>query len=325
MLLCKAFVIAILTILAGFIQSQQVSQLPNNANINSPLATLPITSSKCPTGNIDQPDMCLQSNTARARNNPPLESFIRISKGAQKFALEFLAQMSDLLQQQRVKRDYMLSPFSVWALLLLLTEAASGKSLTQLRTTLHIQDEDQLALRGAFNEVQKYLQLKTPTIQVATLQALFIDIHECVDQSYKRVVESCYGGKVESLRFDQTQFTPNYVKNIVEAATNKLITYQLNPEDLKEASLIMVSSLYFSGQWKRPFNASLTRTEPFYDENGTPIGNVEMMMEESNFNYTGMNELEGHVLELPYGNEDRLCMRLFYQEKVFQLTKLYTI
>lgn len=66
---------------------------------------------------------------------------------------------------------------------------------------------------------------------------------------------------------------------------------------------------------QKPFNASLTRSEPFYDEENNDIGNVQMMTQMGNFNYTRMTELEAHVLELPYGNENRLSMLIILPNK----------
>ena len=47
---------------------------------------------------------------------------------------------------------------------------------------------------------------------------------------------------------------------------------------------------------------------PFKDEDGKVLGNVPMMIQTGPFNYSYMKELQGHVLELPYGKEDRLSM-----------------
>lgn len=57
-----------------------------------------------------------------------------------------------------------------------------------------------------------------------------------------------------------------------------------------------------------PFERSDTKEEPFYDENGNNLGNVNMMYQKGTFGYTGIPALSAHVIELPYGNEDRLSM-----------------
>lgn len=61
---------------------------------------------------------------------------------------------------------------------------------------------------------------------------------------------------------------------------------------------------------KVPFNSSLTETEPFYDEAGKFVENVEMMSQMERFPIAFMPELSSKILELPYGAENRLCMLL---------------
>lgn len=59
-----------------------------------------------------------------------------------------------------------------------------------------------------------------------------------------------------------------------------------------------------------PFNKSYTDKRPFHGEDGKVIREVDMMYKIANFNYASMPELQGHVLELPYGKENRLSMLL---------------
>lgn len=72
-----------------------------------------------------------------------------------------------------------------------------------------------------------------------------------------------------------------------------------------------------------PFNASATRTEPFYDESGAVITQVPMMVQEGNFAYvTNMQGLDGYVLELPYGTQDRLSMIIVLPKRGFKLNDI---
>lgn len=64
-----------------------------------------------------------------------------------------------------------------------------------------------------------------------------------------------------------------------------------------------------------PFNRSYTNEEPFFDEFGKLVGNVNMMFQRGPFSYTAIAELESHVLELPYGEDDRLSMIVLLPRK----------
>lgn len=57
-----------------------------------------------------------------------------------------------------------------------------------------------------------------------------------------------------------------------------------------------------------PFNVSQTTEQPFYDEYERVQGDVNMMFQRGAFSFTGIKELNSLVLELPYGDDERLSM-----------------
>lgn len=80
-----------------------------------------------------------------------------------------------------------------------------------------------------------------------------------------------------------------------------------------------------------PFNVSQTQEQPFYDENGGLVERVNLMYQSGKFKYAQLKELSSHVVEIPYGKEDRLCMVVLLPTKgvrvasVFEKLSNYTI
>nr|XP_014096706.2 serine protease inhibitor 77Ba [Bactrocera oleae]XP_036214158.1 serine protease inhibitor 77Ba [Bactrocera oleae]XP_036214159.1 serine protease inhibitor 77Ba [Bactrocera oleae]XP_036214160.1 serine protease inhibitor 77Ba [Bactrocera oleae]XP_036214161.1 serine protease inhibitor 77Ba [Bactrocera oleae]XP_036214162.1 serine protease inhibitor 77Ba [Bactrocera oleae] len=243
---------------------------------------------------LENTSTVLQANRAQ---------FLSIADGAEKFGLELFT----LISTDATDNDFVISPFSVWALLLLLVEAASENTLVELNTALRI-NQDRQALRQAFNVVQQFLLHKTSTIQVENLQAMYYDTYEKVSPDYIRTLTTCYNAKAQNLNFNDTKIAVNFINNAIKTETKGLISDAITADDVKNARLLLTSTLYFKGQWQFPFNRSDTRREIFYDMNGKPVGEVEMMFQMTPFNYTRIQDLQAHVLELPYGNENRLCM-----------------
>lgn len=66
---------------------------------------------------------------------------------------------------------------------------------------------------------------------------------------------------------------------------------------------------------KIPFNKSLTKEEEFFDEDGKSLGKVNMMTNRGEFLYAPILEIDSHVLELPYGKEERLAMIIFLPKR----------
>ncbi|XP_026845457.1 serine protease inhibitor 77Ba [Drosophila persimilis] len=238
-----------------------------------------------------------------------------ISLGAQEFGLDLLQRIS--VEVHKSNRDFMISPFSVWSLLVLLYEGASGATYEQLRRALRINVEDE-KLRAVYQVWSTYLNTKTATIEVASLQAVYTDKALPVKSAYRDVVKNY---NVQPVEVDF--YSPNTVHQINEASnrtTRGLIPYTVLPQDIYGAKMFLLSSLFFKGQWKFPFNQSATRMEPFYNENDEVITNIPMMVQEANFSYaTNIQGLDGYVLELPYGAQDRLSMIVILPKRGFKL------
>lgn len=83
------------------------------------------------------------------------ESAQRLSEGAYKFSMELFGKISDVAQSGR--HDFMISPFAVWSLLLLLLEGSEGNTYSELRKGLYI-EQDMPSIRKAFRDVQNFLK-----------------------------------------------------------------------------------------------------------------------------------------------------------------------
>ncbi|XP_023034535.2 serine protease inhibitor 77Ba-like isoform X1 [Drosophila willistoni] len=244
------------------------------------------------------------------------DSLLRnISQGAQQFALDLLQRISEGVERDNA--DFMISPFSVWSLLILLYEGADGSTYQQLRQALRINVDDE-QLRAVYQVWSQYLNVKTSTIEVASLQAVYTDSHSPLKSSYRDVVKN-YNVQPIEVDFYSRQSVIQ-INEDTNRSTRGLIPYTVLPQDVVGAKMFLLSSLFFKGQWKLPFNQSATRTEPFYNENGEVVTQIPMMVQEADFAYiTKIEGLDGYVLELPYGKEDRLSMIVILPKRGFKL------
>lgn len=92
-------------------------------------------------------------------------------------------------------------------------------------------------------------------------------------------------------------------------------------DDIKDAEIIMASTLFFKGKWTYPFKKVNTTRRTFYNDDNKPIGNVEMMAQEGPFPYVVMKEIRAHMVELPYG---KVCTILLYKFAIFTYLHLFT-
>ncbi|XP_037720323.1 serine protease inhibitor 77Ba-like isoform X2 [Drosophila subpulchrella] len=156
---------------------------------------------------------------------------------------------------------------------------------------------------------------------MAMLQAIYTGKDYPIQNNYRNVIQN-YNMELLEVDFN----SPDAVVQINEATnrvTRGLIPYAILPEDIYGAKMFLLSSLYFKGQWKFPFNKVLTREEPFYSESGEISGRIPMMVQVANFAYVSDIEgLDGYVLELPYGTQDRLAMLVFLPKSGVKLNNV---
>ncbi|KAH8378739.1 hypothetical protein KR009_001046, partial [Drosophila setifemur] len=249
------------------------------------------------------------------RSNFDTDVLRTISQGVQDFALDFLQRVS--VEVEKSNRDFMISPFSIWSLLVLLYEGAGGETYNQLQRVLRINVEDE-KLRGVYQIWNSYLNTNTSTIEVASLQAVYTDINSPVKSSYRDAVRNY---NVQPVEVDfYSKDTVHLINEATNRTTRGLIPYTVLPQDVYGAKMFLLSSLYFKGQWTFPFNQTRTRVENFYNENDEVIGQIPMMVQEANFAYASNVEgLDGYVLELPYGTQDRLAMIVVLPKRGFKL------
>lgn len=71
------------------------------------------------------------------------------------------------------------------------------------------------------------------------------------------------------------------------------------PDDIKDASMVLVNAVYFKGYWNYPFKGYNTSPRPFHVDEST-TKDVDMMYQEHSFNYGALPDLDAIFVELPY-------------------------
>lgn len=172
-----------------------------------------------------------------------------ISEGSEQFALDLFSRAATALKDENTHHgDFMISPFSVWSLLILMVEGASGNTLAELHQTLRI-NQDTTFIREAYKRINAALKVNTTTVQVSTLQALFPDRNRPVDRDYEDTIERIYQAALVPINFQNSNEAASIVNDFVKTSTRNLIKQLVYPEDLSEAQMILVSAIFFRGQW----------------------------------------------------------------------------
>lgn len=170
--------------------------------------------------------------------------------------------------------------------------------------------------------------MNTSKIELDANQAFFFDKNRQVNDEYGKKLIKLYDTKVQATNFQDVVEAEITINNYVNATTHGKIPNILRAEELINAQMILITAVFFKGQWKvfirslpkiftyiliefhaqSPFDRRLTKIEPFYGESGTVLGNVNMMYQKVFAPYSLIPQLNAHAIELAYGSQEELSI-----------------
>ncbi|XP_015595851.1 serine protease inhibitor 77Ba isoform X2 [Cephus cinctus] len=231
-------------------------------------------------------------------------SRILLSQGLENFTLNLF---KETVNAAGSRLNLVLSPFSIWALLVLLWEGSKGKTNEQLMNVLGLPSDRRLTIAG-YRAIDEALQVNTSTVSVEFVKAIFFDINRPLKRDFESTAEHLYQCPTISINFHKPVEATRVINDWVKLNTHGKIPDLLLEEDLRDAQLVLANAVYFQGQWSLPFDRDLTTRESFYDEDGKTIGEVDMMSSQGPYAFVADQELDANVIEIPYGKENRLSM-----------------
>ncbi|KAK5639320.1 hypothetical protein RI129_011812 [Pyrocoelia pectoralis] len=234
-----------------------------------------------------------------------------VSSSLNQFAMKLLAETSD---QVGDGLNLALSPYTIWSLLAIITEGANGATAQQLEQVLGLPSNKE-PFRRNYKSFTKYLQQKTEDVQLDLNGAIFTTKEQNLNRAYQTLVKSFYGVDIMPTNFTNLKEAVTMINAYVSQATKNRIRNFVKLDDVINAEIMLVSTLFFKGRWKIPFNKTATFADKFYDSAGGLRGSVQMMYQVGEFPYTILNGLRAHAVELPFGQGDRMSLVVVLPQK----------
>lgn len=192
------------------------------------------------------PALSNDSSTQQFRQNT-IKQLERITQGTEQFSLEFFKLLSRAVTG--LNYDFIVSPFSIWSLLVLQAEGADGNTRTQLQQVLRLPD-DLTYLRTSYKHLNKSLNIQAPNVEVTSSQMLFSDKNRPIESEYAFKLDHFYAADHMPINFYNAVEAYNVINQYVSARTKGQIPKIVNMDDLREAQMLSISTLFFRGQWK---------------------------------------------------------------------------
>ncbi|CAH0403393.1 unnamed protein product [Chilo suppressalis] len=243
------------------------------------------------------------------QNIPNIPNVVDLHKGLTEkignFSIEFLYHTSQL--QPRTS-NLIASPITVWTVLAVTAEGAAGETLNQINNVIRVTAKNRDLVRNEYKDIVKWLQVKTGTVELAKVNAMFVDLAGLPLKDFIDSAKANYDTDVVPLNFAESDVASDLVNRVISNVTHGRIPKLVDSSYFTNSHLILTSAVYFKGQWTIPFNASSTRKSPFYSSDGKQIGEVNMMHSTYTYPFANIPEIKARILELPYGTENRLSM-----------------
>ncbi len=218
-----------------------------------------------------------------------------VIKSNNQFAIDFFT-----LTAKEENRNMMVSPLSASIALTMLLNGAENETYNQIREMLGYEDNMSLEeINEAYMSLVPQLINADEKVTLNIANAVFYRMGFSFHQSFLDKIADNFDAHTESLDFDSQQAI-NTINNWASDHTNGKIDQVIQSIDPLTVMFLM-NALYFKGDWTHQFDASNTRSLPFYFDDDTQE-NVETMTGEIPAKSFENNHYS--AVELPYGRKN---------------------
>jgi len=224
-----------------------------------------------------------------------------VHAGERAFSVNLIKALFQRFKSARIEENIFISPSSIYHTLVLAYFGARGQTRRELEAGLGLDSLSKLDVLKAYmmDRVYQAVRERTEGLGYDFQQAnkLYfnndLQLNQCLQLALNTQLEATdFAGNPEAARGTINAWVEEMTKGNIQ---------DLIPEGFVDTSTkaAIVNAAYFKGQWMSQFKDSDTKAGNFYvtrDE----IRIVKYMNQKGSFNYYTSEELQAHVLELPY-------------------------
>ncbi|XP_075168019.1 serine protease inhibitor 42Dd-like [Haematobia irritans] len=195
------------------------------------------------------------------------------------------------------------SPFSIQTCMTMARMGSKGSTAKRMDEVLGFSNlsEDRIG-DNYYNLLAKYE--KSADLKLANKFYVMTGLQ--LKENYNDLLNQKFFSSVENLDFSESDKATDVVNNWVASKTDNTITHlvdSLSPD----AVLVMLSAIYFQGNWARPFPEDFTRERKFFVDDKKRV-DVTMMNRIGYTEFASFQNLEAAAVRLPYKDSDLSMM-----------------
>lgn len=204
------------------------------------------------------------------------------------------------------------SPFCIASILGLVLLGSGGVTFDEVSKVLGVSAGIDLTgrselvheeLQSVIKKLEKQQELTNNGSRISMASAVFVQEGYSIRETYVNASKEIYGSEVFTVDFKyNAESGKEKINKWVENRTEGHIKDLLSLAPSQDTSVILVSALYFHGEWEYPFYPTMTKSRPFYVNynNHEEIVHVPMMVNGAEVFYYLDPVRKCTVLGLPY-------------------------
>lgn len=229
------------------------------------------------------------------------------------FGLELLKEVFE----NEEKPNIMISPASVSIALGMAYNGAESTTMDAFEQVLNYEGLTREEVNKITKELIHVLLTNTKGKLLEIANSIWYNEEFPVKQDFIDLNNNYYEARVKELDFGK-ESALNTINDWVSNSTHNKIEKILDNID-PSTMMILINAIYFNCVWNVEFDPDDTYDAPFYTENGTRFGTVDMMKLESTFNVAWADNFR--ALELPY-KDNKYSMFLFLPDEGSTVSEL---
>jgi len=224
-----------------------------------------------------------------------------VYQGERDFSVNLIKALFEKYEKESISENIFISPSSIYHTLMLAYFGSRGETQAELTSALGFSSlgKSSVLKTYMFDRAYQAVRENTPGLGYVFKHANKLYFEK--DLKLNECLRLALGDQVELVNFkEDPEAARENMNQWVEDNTNGIIK-DLVPEGYVDYSTraSLVNAAYFKGQWASQFKASDTKFGNFYIKRDQ-IRMVKFMRQKGSFNYYVSEELQAHVLELPY-------------------------
>uniref|UniRef100_A0A1I8MRS5 Serpin domain-containing protein n=1 Tax=Musca domestica TaxID=7370 RepID=A0A1I8MRS5_MUSDO len=207
--------------------------------------------------------------------------------------------------QTNSEDNIIFSPFSIQTCLAMVRMGADGATAAEMDYGLTFTSQSEENIGANYQELlTKFKDGKI--LKIAN--KIYVANKYSLKNTYHEILGEKFFSSVENVDFTESEKTAELVNSWIESKTDNAIHHIISPDTVtNDTRLMLVSAIYFKGNWQKPFDTKYTREADFYMANNKTM-KVEMMFGAGMMSCDIIRELDAKVIRLPYKDSDLYMM-----------------